>query len=116
MAKPIRVTVTRSTRITEVSPATAASDTSAEAQPRPFWSKASAIGAPSSILVYLTIPTTTNETPTYSAVESARVPSSPSGRSRPGRRGSPGRVATAPDPGVGEEKAAAAGGEAPGPE
>src|SRR3954467_13210973 len=64
IAKPIRLTVTRSTRITEVSPATAASDTRAEAQPRPFWSKAFAMGAPSSILVYLTIPTTTNETPT----------------------------------------------------
>ena len=37
--------MTRSTRITEVSPATAASETSAEAQPSPFWSKASAIGA-----------------------------------------------------------------------
>ena len=35
IAKPIRVTVTRSTRITEVRPATAARETSAEAQPRP---------------------------------------------------------------------------------
>src|SRR3954452_1403257 len=64
IAKPIRLTVTRSTRITEVSPATAARETRAEAQPRPTWSNASAIGAPSSMSVYFTIPTTTNETPT----------------------------------------------------
>ena len=64
IAKPIRLTVTRSTRITDVSPATAASETRAEAQPSPTWSKAFAIGAPSSMWLYFTMPTTTNETPT----------------------------------------------------
>ena len=49
MAKPMRVMVMRSTRITDVSPATAAIDTSDDAQPSPTWSKASAIGAPGSM-------------------------------------------------------------------
>ena len=46
-AKPIRPIATMSTRITELRPAIAAMSISTEAQPRPTWSKASEIGAPS---------------------------------------------------------------------
>jgi hypothetical protein len=54
---------TRSTRITELSPATAAIDTRTAAQPAPTARNADAMGAPSSSPLYLTMPTTTNETP-----------------------------------------------------
>ncbi len=46
-AKPIRPIATMSTRITELSPQIAAMLISTEAQPRPTWSNASEIGAPS---------------------------------------------------------------------
>ena len=50
IAKPIRPMPTRSTRMTEVRPATAAMETSVAAQFAPTALKAEAIGAPSSIL------------------------------------------------------------------
>ena len=49
--------------MTLVRPATAAMETSAAAQPAPTGSNADAIGAPLSISVYGTMPTTTSETP-----------------------------------------------------
>ena len=63
IAKPIRPMARMSTRMTDVSPQMAAIETSLAAQLRPTCSKALAIGAPSLIRSYFTIPVSTNETP-----------------------------------------------------
>jgi len=63
-AKATRPMPTMSTRMTDVSPQTAAIEMRMPAHPRPTASKASARGAPSDRFVYFTMPVTTKHTAT----------------------------------------------------